>query len=137
MLTKKERIVLYEIRKNSRQSFAKMSRNLNIPVTTIFETHKKLESIIYRYTTIIVFEALGFPIRVLINIQDSWETINFLKSSHEVNNLQLTDNGLLAEAIFKTPKDKHVFLEKLKYHDSNIKNYELVEEIKRESMCIE
>ncbi|MFH1590209.1 MAG: winged helix-turn-helix transcriptional regulator, partial [archaeon] len=92
----KEKMILIELRKNARKSFAEIARQQEIPVTTVFEIHQKLQEKIIKHTTLVDFEKIGFPIRALIAVNNNKKTLEWLKNREEVNNLHLSKNHLLA-----------------------------------------
>ncbi|NQU98906.1 hypothetical protein HQ533_05560 [Candidatus Woesearchaeota archaeon] len=139
-MNEKEKKVLIELRKNSRKNFAKMARELQIPVTTVFEKHEKLQRIIIKHVSIADFSKAGFPIRTMLSIipVDQQNMIEWLEQKQEVNNLyKVKDNNILTELLFQTLKQKHEFIEQIKQQGTlDIEEYYLIEELKRETMNV-
>lgn len=127
MLSGREKAVLQELRKNSRQSFATMARKLGTSKTTIFETDKKVRKFVTQLTSLLNFSKAGFPIRVIVHTSD--------KNVHDhpsINNLQKTTDGFWIEAVFPNAFEKFKFLDELTVKDKKIEYYEVVSDIKRE-----
>src|SRR3989338_5819955 len=73
-LDEKDRAIIRELLKNSKQTTSQLSKKLNIPITTIHNRIKKLESekIIRYYTVNLDYKLLGQPILALIGV-----TVNY------------------------------------------------------------
>ncbi|MBC8501172.1 MAG: hypothetical protein H8D38_05430 [DPANN group archaeon] len=140
MISEKEKKILTELRKNSRQSLSGIATKLKVPVTTIFETHHKLKKdVIKKHTSIADFSKAGFPIRVLIAMkkENPEALLRFLLQRDEINNIYRTnEDKILAEAFFPSMKEKHEFLETLQSIKTATKTYDIVEELKKEDMKI-
>ena len=60
MLTEKEKTLLQHLRKDSRKSLADISKETKIPISTLFDTLRKLESkVIIKHTALVDFAKLG------------------------------------------------------------------------------
>ncbi|MFH1770375.1 MAG: Lrp/AsnC family transcriptional regulator [archaeon] len=133
MLTNNEQLILKNLRVNSRQSFARLARELNIPIASVFDIHEKLQNKIIKHTSLINFEKIGYPVRIMLAIEtDEKKKIQVLLDNPNMNNLYFREKGLMADMVFKSLKEKHEFLEYLSAMTS-FKFYDVVEELKRET----
>lgn len=143
MLTEKEEKLLREIKKNSRASLSEISKNTNIPISTLFETLKKLNNtIITKNICLLDYNKLGYPLNVHFEIETkNKEQMNrFLKQNRNVNNTYLSANGpdIYAECIFKDFSQLIELKEKLDSMDStSYKETFIVDEIKKETFLTE
>lgn len=132
--TVKEEQILKELRINSRKSFAALGKKLKIPTSSVYDKYKKLDKIIIKKTSLINFKKLGFPIRTIIILKTD-ESLNFLEQHFNINNIQKisSDNKdfLSIEVIFQNQIEKQEFYKKIK--QEFVKEYEIVEEIKKEN----
>jgi DNA-binding Lrp family transcriptional regulator len=116
MLKRNEIILLNEIRKNSRSSITEISQKVNVPISTLFENLKKLESkVIKKYTSIPDYGKLNFSIitTILVKTKNKDILLEGLKDNPNVNNIERISNGydILIQAIFSDMKEMHSFLE--------------------------
>lgn len=137
MLNQKERLILKELRQNSRESLSRLSKKTNIPVSTIFEILRKLENkVITKHVSIVDFSKLGYGLRVnlLISSKDKSGLMNFLKASACVNSLSSSLNGhdYYAECMFRDMKEMAKFKERLENFDVDVDEIFVLDEIKRE-----
>jgi len=138
MLKEKELILLTHLRKNSRKSLAKISKESSIPISTLFDTLKRLESsIVLKHTSLIDFSKLGYSFRVnfALSSKNKHELREFLMQSYNVNTLSSLINGydFYVECVFRDLKEMTEFKEKLeKFGLKDIKENFIVEEIKKE-----
>ena len=138
MMNEKEFILLKHLRKNSRKSLAKVGEEADIPVSTLFDALKRLESgVIKKHVSLLDFNKMGYHIKV--NITMSARNKNGLKEflirDERVNNLYCLTNDyhFFAECIFKDLKEAEDFKEKLKEFGINQLHENFVlEEIKKE-----
>ena len=119
-ISKPELLILKELRKNSRNSLAHISRKINIPISTIFDKLNNLEkSMIYKHVTLLDFASLGYGIRAyyILKAKKKAKLKDFLMNHPNVNTVHRTNNGtdFFIEAIFKDMRQRHEFAEKL--HD--------------------
>lgn len=142
MMKEKELILLKHLRQDSRRSLAQISKETNIPVSTLFEILKKLESkAILKHVSLIDFSRLGYSLKVnfAISSKQKQELKEFLMQCFNVNSLSSLINGydFYAECIFKDLKEISKFKEKLEQFE--IKNLEetfIVDEVKKEGFCL-
>lgn len=141
MLNKKEIILLQHLRKNSRKSLADISKETKIPVSTLFNVLKRLESkAIARHTSLIDFGKAGYTFRVCFALSSRQKKAlkEFLIKSQKVNNLySLTnDHDFFVECIFKSMQELIWFREELeKYKLDAIEETFIIDELKREEFC--
>jgi DNA-binding Lrp family transcriptional regulator len=129
--------ILRRLRQNSRESFAEISRATSIPVSTVFDYHKKLdEQFIHKYASLIDFRKLGYGIRVMLYIkaQDQEALEEYLLKHPNVNNLfQVEKKRLGCEVFFKTLKDYYDFLETIEpFRIQKLEEHDIIEELKLE-----
>ncbi|MBC8495629.1 hypothetical protein H8D36_05730 [archaeon] len=130
MISKKEKRVLATMRNNSRQSAAKIANKLQIPTSVVLENIDGFNTMINKYSSLINFTQVGFPVKIVIATNKAYLPILLEKKG--VNNLYLTNQGVIAEILFQTIKDKHDFIEQV--GDAQI--YDVIEELKREEFRI-
>jgi len=136
-LNEKEILILSELRRNSRQSLAEISRKINIPLSTIFDNLRRLEEkLITKHTSLIDFPKLGFNIKVVLLLKTSKkdELKKFLVNHKSTNMIHKTNNyDYFVEAIFKDMGEFHSFLEDLEnFNIEKKEHYYVEEEVKRE-----
>ena len=141
MLKQKELLILASLRKDARQSLTQISKDLNIPISTIFDTLRMHErTLIRKHTSLIDFSQLGFntkaTIAVKTEIKNRESLKQFLVKHPNVNSLYKTssDNDFLIEAIFRNINDMENFIETISNGFEIIKKetYYIVDDIKRE-----
>ena len=123
-MKEKEAVLLKHLRQNSRKSLVKISQEENIPVSTLFDTLKKLESsIVLKHVSLIDFLKLGYGTKVhfVISSKKKQELKEFLMQNHNVNTLSSLINGydFYVECIFKDLKEMTEFKEKLEKFEIN------------------
>jgi DNA-binding Lrp family transcriptional regulator len=125
-----EKKVLQELRNNSRQSFANISKKTNINKTRVFRTHKSFKKKL-RLVSLIDFQKLNYKIRTSMIFKDKHKTLEILKNSRFTNNIQRLDNDtLMTELLFKNLSEKYDFLEQNNL--DIVKEYEVIKDLKRE-----
>ncbi|MFH1396402.1 MAG: Lrp/AsnC family transcriptional regulator [archaeon] len=143
-LSQKDLLLISKLREDSRTKLTKLSRDTNVPVSTIFDKIKEYRSgVIKRFSCLIEFEKLGYPIKSQIILQVTQKDRDRLKKHLEfnenVNSLFKANNGnFLIEGIFKSIKHSEKFIETLqeKFEIINIQNFYVIEEIKHEGFSI-
>lgn len=138
MLKEKELILLQHLRQNSRKSLAKISKETNIPISTLFDTLKGLESnIITKHVSLLDFSKLGYSLKAnfAIRSKQKQRLKEFLMQNQNVNSLFSLINGFdfYAECVFRDLKQLIEFREQVENYD--IKKLEetfIVDEIKKE-----
>lgn len=138
MLDKRDLLILIELRKNSRQSLASISRKTNIPVSTIFDKLINLnKSIIKRSMSLFNFSEIGYPLKVnfIIKCKENKGIKNFLLNKDSVNTIYRINNGddFFVECIFKDMLELESFkMELIDFGIERLKEHSIVEEIKIE-----
>ncbi len=146
MIDKDDLALLAQLRKNSRVKMTKMSRELDIPVSTIFERLKgPLRNYIKRFTCLMNNSEVGFNSRATLILkvdQEQKEEIRaFLEKHQNVNSLYRINNGydFLLDAIFKQMIDLEEFIEQLEksFRIKHKEVYFIIDEIKQEGFLAE
>ncbi len=140
MIGNEELLILAHLRKNARKSLAMISRELGMPISTVFDRVNKLqEEIITKNTTFIDFAKLGHGLKINYVIRakknKAKQLINFLMSNHKVNSVfkLKNDNEFVIETIFRNMVEFDNFTETLDdYKAKNINVINIVEELKKE-----
>ena len=140
MLTKKELLILTHLRADSRKSLAMISRETNIPISTIFDKVNKLgKNTISKYSPLLDFQKLGFGIRINFilkaNDKKKQEIKDFLLTNKNVNSILRLNNefDFFVEAVFRDMKGLEEFSESLeKFKIKKKKEFFIIEDLKRE-----
>jgi len=142
-MQKEEKKILRILRDDSRISLTRIARELNIDIREVYNKIKQLENnIITKYSTLIDFEKIGFPIIINYIIVPETKVEDkilrgFLLNHTKVNNLYRTETGYISELIFKDMKefsDFNEILEKFKLKQK--KFHPVIKEIKREGFSL-
>jgi len=141
MLSKKDIEIISHLRNNARKKITTISRQTNIPVTTIYDKVRVHErKFIKKHTSLLDFQKMGFLATAHIAIKvekDSREALQkFLLEKPNINSLYKTNFGtdLLAEGIFKDTAELQNFKEEIeeKFHTNEIRIFNIIEELKEE-----
>ena len=140
MLTKKELLILTHLRADSRKSLAMISRETNIPISTIFDKVNKLgKSTISKYSPLLDFQKLGFGIRINFvlkaNDKKKQELKDFLLTNKNVNSMLRLNNDFdfFIETVFRDMKGLEEFSESLeKFKIKKKKEFFIIEDLKKE-----
>ena len=141
MLSKKDIEIISHVRNNARKKITTISRQTNIPVTTIYDKVRVHErKFIKKHTSLLDFQKMGFLATAHIAIKvekDSREALQkFLLEKPNINSLYKTNFGtdLLAEGIFKDTAELQNFKEEIeeKFHTNEIRIFNIIEELKKE-----
>lgn len=137
-----ERSLLKNIRDNSRQSIAKLSRRSNTSPATLYAVLRRLDSkLITKHVAIIDFSKLGFNIRVniLFNVLNE-EFSKKLEKLEQINSLYKVignDNSYLADCLFKDLKEFSEFKEEILHKQGAIiSEIFLIETLKQENLSL-
>ena len=143
IINKKDMQIITALRKNSRESLTKISRNTGIPVSTIFDKIKD-NPLITKSTCLLDFNQLGFNTRAKATIKverESREELRVYLSKHQnVNSLYKINSGydFLIEIVFRNIKDLEEFMEYIRDRFQIIEDnvFYILEDIRREEfMC--
>lgn len=134
---KKELLLISNLRKEGRAQLTKVSRETNIPVSTLFDLLKKVDM---QHTCIPDFKRYGFQVRATITIKvdivDKDRIREYLLNHPNLNSIWKINNGYdyMIEVIFKEMNELEAFADKLeKNFTLKAKNiYYIIEDISRE-----
>ncbi|MEK6853900.1 MAG: Lrp/AsnC family transcriptional regulator [Nanoarchaeota archaeon] len=141
MIDKTDLALLAQLRKNSRTKLTRMSREIDIPVSTIFERLKgPLRKYIKRFTCLMNNSEVGFNSRATIILkvdkEQKEEIRAFLEKHQNVNSLYRINNGydFLLDTIFGQMIDLEEFIEQLekRFRIKHKEVYFIIDEIKQE-----
>ncbi len=141
-MKQKDLIFLSHLRQNSRQTLTAISKQTNIPISTLFDRLKVHEgNIIRKHTTLIDFGKLGYQCRanivLKVNIDQRTEAMDYLNLQPCVNSLYKINNGydFMIEGIFHHVKEMEDFMEifEKKFVVKQQDVYYIIEDLKRES----
>ena len=142
-MNKTEKILLRYLRENSRRSLTKISKETNIPVSTLYDNLRKLQQeVISKHISLVDFRKVGYYLKVnfVLGSLNRKPLRDFLLTNYNVNSLSSLMNNeydFFAECVFKNMKELTEFKEQLE--NLEIKNQQeifVVEDIKRESLEI-
>lgn len=140
-MNKKELLIISALRQNCRKSLTEMSKDTNIPVSTLHEKIRDYkDTLIKKSTAIIDFAKIGYNTRanVLIKVerQDRQNVQDFLESCKNINSLLKVNNGFdfMAEFVFEHIKDMEDFMEgfEQRFKVLNKETFYVVDDLKRE-----
>jgi len=137
MLTEKEKLLLRYLRRNSRVSLAEISRETKIPLSTLFETLRKLElKAILRHTSLVDFSKIGYNLKVnfVIKARNKQELREFLFNNMNVNSFSSLINGhdFYAECVFRDLFELNKFKEALERFQAVADEIFIIEVLKKE-----
>ena len=141
MLSKKDAEFISHLRNNARKKITSISREMQIPVTTIYDklrTHER--KFVKKHVSLLDFPKLGLHAKAHISIKvnkDSREALQkFLMEHPNVNSLSKVDFGsdFLAEVVFKNSGEVRNFVERLEkdFDVNNTQVFSVIEELKKE-----
>ena len=146
MISANDLRVLSHLRKDARKKVTDISRDMKIPVTTIYDkirSHKK-KGIIKKHVSIIDFSKLGLYTTLFIALRTDRISKNdvekILTNSPNINSLYKVNYGYdyLVEGVFKNLSEAHQFIEKIESLGANqIQVYNTIETIKKEHTLTE
>ena len=140
MLTKKDLLILTHLRADSRKSLAMISRETNIPISTIFDKVNKLgKNTISKYSPLLDFQKLGFGIRINFalkaNDKKKQDLNDFLLENKNVNSMLRLNNDFdfFIETVFRDMKGLEEFSESLEpFKIKKKKKFFIIEDLKKE-----
>jgi len=141
MLSHDEMLILTHLRNNSRKSLAKIGREINMPISTVFDkVHKINHGVVLKHTSLLDFAKLGHSLKINYVIKAKPDRImpmlSFLAANNKVNSVQkLRDDGeYFVEAIFRDMVEFDNFTEQLDdYKAKNLHIINIIEEMKKEA----
>lgn len=142
MITESDLKIIGHLRKNARKKITHISKELDIPVTTIYDklrAHEK-KGIVKKHTTLLDFSKLGYQTSALIAMsvdRNKRERLqNYLITHPNVNSLYRVDFGhdFLAEVIFEDLGRLQEFVDSIDIQFSldQIKTFNILQELKKE-----
>jgi DNA-binding Lrp family transcriptional regulator len=140
IISKKDAQIISHLRNNARKKITQISKEIHIPVTTIYDKLRNYEQkFTKKHTTLLDFPKLGLNGRshVAIKVEKNSreELKKFLIEHPNVNSLSRINfsSDFLAEVVFKTIIDVQNFVEKLvEKYDAKIQIFNIIEELKKE-----
>ena len=138
MLNERQLSVLRHLRKEARKHFMQISRETNIPVTTVFDQYRRLRKVaITKEVCLLNYKYLGYTLRsyFIADCESRRILLKFLNIEKRVNNLFLVGTKtILFEAVFKDEGEKNEFIDNLEsYRIRELKELSISDEIKSES----
>lgn len=140
-MNQKDLKIITYLRQNARMPLTKMSKKIQVPVSTIFDRLKLNENnLIVKHTCLLDFSKLGYSVRanILIRVdrEDKEALKEFIVKNQSINSVYKINNGFdfMIEGIFKQIKDVEDFIESLenKFKIIDKKEFFIVEDLKRE-----
>jgi len=134
-------LLLRSLRKNARETLTNISRDINIPVSTIFDKLRFYEEgIITKHTSLIDFSKLGFSTRANITLKvkknEKDKIKEFLLENPNVNSVYRINNGydFLVEGVFHNIMELEEFCDALdiKFKIKSKQIFYIIEDLKRE-----
>ncbi|GEM_PF-3539297 len=116
----KEKQLILKLRKNSREKIKNIASGMGYPTSSMYDTLHKLEQKgIIEHRSRVMFEKIGYPIRMIILLKTSHDgrkkVQEYLLQSKNINTIYRISPGLdfYLEAIFKNHIDTQEFLEEI------------------------
>ncbi|MFH1316728.1 MAG: Lrp/AsnC family transcriptional regulator [Candidatus Woesearchaeota archaeon] len=141
MINEKDLEIIAHLREDGRKTLTNMSRELKMPISTIFDRMRKFDgNIMRRYVGLIDFQSLGYNARAQVMIKSiksrKNELLEFLMKHENVNSVFKINNGFdfMIDIIFRNVRDLEDFIEKLdeKYRVKTKISYYIIDELKKE-----
>jgi len=138
--------LLAHLRENSREKLTNISKKTNIPISTLFDLLKELQSgLVTKSTVLIDFSKLGYhtkaQIFLKVNNINKEKLKQHLHFNPNVNTIYKINNGwsFLIESIHRNNKDLNEFIETLeqKFQIEKHEIHYLIDEIKKEGFLFE
>ncbi len=135
-------LLLAHLRKNARKKMTHLSRETEMPVSTIFERLKgPIAACVQKYTCVPNYSELGFHSRATVILkvdkEQKKEIGSFLQKHPNVNSLFRINNGydFLLDVVFRQMAALEEFVEQLerKYKIKQKEIYFIIDEVKQES----
>ncbi len=134
--------VITHLRKNARKKITQISREMKIPVTTLYDkirSHEK-KGIIHKHITLLNFNKLGYYSRaflaITVGVEKRERLREYLMKHPRVNSLYRVDAGhdFVFEVIYEDPDKLQQFIDKteLLFTPFLIKTYNILRELRKE-----
>jgi DNA-binding Lrp family transcriptional regulator len=131
--------ILSALRNNSRQTLTKISKQIKIPVSTIYDRIKINEgNTIKKHTSILDFPKIGYNIRLYLLIKTNKKDLlrDFLKQHQNVNSCFMIEGeyNFIVDCIFREMIEMQKFMESIENKEIDVKQIHYVtDEITREN----
>ena len=139
-IKKRDLRIIASLRKDARQRLTTISRNLGIPVSTIYDRIKQHDAgLVIKHTALIDFNQLGFVTRAFIALKSTREKRGYIRELLEknpyINSLHKINNGydFFVEAVFCSLSDLEKFLDSIEKYTVQKQVYYCIEELGRET----
>ena len=142
MFPKKDLKIISHLRNNARKKITHISKEMQIPVTTIYDRLRIHEhrGVIKKHVALLDFKKLGYETKVNFAVKakkDSREELQeFLMQNKNVNSLSRINYGFdfLFEGIFKNFSESENFIDEIekKFGFEEIRKFHVVEELMKE-----
>ncbi len=141
MISKKDLLIISNLRSNARETLTTISKKTKIPISTIYDKLKfHARNLIIKNTALLDFARLGFNTRAKVMLKADREQRDSLKvhllKNPNVNTVYKINNDFdfLVEVIFKNIRELDNFVENLddKFRLIDKKVFHVVEDVKRE-----
>lgn len=137
---KKDLLLISHLRKNARTPMTKISKQTNIPVSTIFDKLREYDKdLITKNTCLLNFRTLGYDVKAHLLFKVGKEAraafLSFLQTSTHTNSIFRVNNGYdyLVEAVFKNLQELQEFYEQTDNYGLEAKQeYFILEDLARE-----
>lgn len=134
------------LRKNARETLTRISTDIVIPISAVFDRLKRLETtgVIIRHTSLLDAEKIGISVRVILLIRTNdnrkKELERYLTENSQVNNLSKINGkwSLMVEAWFKDINGLELFIETIRedFKEVEFSVLHVLEDLKRESFFV-
>ena len=142
MITEKDLTIIAHLRKDARKKVTHISREMNLPVTTVYDKLKAHErkGIIKKHVCLLDYRKLGYHASAMvafkIDPEKRAELMAYLADHKNVNSLYRVDFGhdALADVVFEDMSMLQDFVEetKAKFNMSYPTVFNILQEVKRE-----
>jgi DNA-binding Lrp family transcriptional regulator len=142
MLTTSDLTVIIHLRKNARKKITEISREMKIPVTTLYDKIRAQEKkgIFKKHVAVLDFNKLGYYTRavlaITVGVEKREQLKHYLMHHHNVNFLYRVDAGhdFVFEVIFEDPDKLQQFIDQteLMFAPYQMKTYNILQELKTE-----
>ncbi|MAE13236.1 hypothetical protein CMO92_01610 [Candidatus Woesearchaeota archaeon] len=126
------------MRNNSRTTLKELSKQTEIPISTLFDKLKQFPYI-KRFTCLLDYKQLGYDLRVLLLLKapsfKKAELEEYLQSRPRLNTLVEVSNGwdYFVELYFKNIQEYHAFLKSLRLQTKSYHEIFVLNELKEEA----
>lgn len=142
MISQNDLKIISHFRNNARKKITEISREMKIPVTTLYDkirAHEK-KGILKKYITLLDFNKLGYYSRavlaITVGVEKREQLRNYLMQHPRVNSLYRVDAGhdFVFEVIYEDPDKLQEFIDKteLLFTPFQIKTYNILQELRKE-----